>query len=719
MKCLYVLFKRATIFSLLIVIAFNLYSQEKISLDFRNQKISDILLSLATVSEKTILPDETIEGSTTFSFNNENFEDAMDIFCKTYNLSYEVSDGIYYVSKIDIKYHNENSTLDVNAEDVKPSALVKIISRKSGITIMTDSFPNQTVTVRIKNSTVKNVLEIITNRYDGFELTEESGAFFIRDTGIRTQKKLDTRYSITEKGGLLSVNAQRVSFPTLIASLFKKGNKEYVNLSKNSSAMEDLYYSQKDFDTLLQIILSQALCDYTIKDNVYYIFDLQQKDSAGGIKETTAITLKYINAADALSLFPQNMNAQNFIKVDKTSNSLYLTGSQKEIQPLLNFIEKIDVPLENNSYCVHTLNNISVETGLKMIPKSLLINDPVIIPGTSSFISLSTPENEVLLDNFIKSIDVKDKTYAVALKYIKSSDLLKYIPPGTDKSHINETASTNTIFFTGTESQYQKFMEGLKVLDKPAEQIRYQMLVIQHQKSTGLNTGASFTISKTDDPAYSAITANLSNLVNINFDVVTQFGLQAAGSLNAEISENLAKVLADTTLNGISGEDITFENKNIYRYRDIITDTSSTATYSSVVKEISTGLSIKIKGWVSGDGMITVTVTADLSKQGTSNSSDSNSVPSTSEKNITTTVRTKSGVPIVISGLLQQEDDTNESGVPLLSKIPFLGFLFKTKSDSLSQTELQIYLVPFVEKSVIDLSEAENIRSLYEEFVKK
>lgn len=123
--------------------------------------------------------------------------------------------------------------------------------------------------------------------------------------------------------------------------------------------------------------------------------------------------------------------------------------------------------------------------------------------------------------------------------------------------------------------------------------------------------------------------------------------------------------------------------------------------------------------------MITVSVSADLSKQGTTDSDSSDSSdstdstpPSTSEKTVTTNVRTKSGVPIIISGLLQAETEKTETRVPVLGSIPLLGMLFRTTKDSLATTELVIYLVPFVEHSgTTPMQEEKNIRSLYEKYV--
>ncbi|EGO61856.1 hypothetical protein ALO_21489 [Acetonema longum DSM 6540] len=54
----------------------------------------------------------------------------------------------------------------------------------------------------------------------------------------------------------------------------------------------------------------------------------------------------------------------------------------------------------------------------------------------------------------------------------------------------------------------------------------------------------------------------------------------------------------------------------------------------------------------------------------------------------------KSGETIVIGGLLKESNIKNESGVPLLSKLPLLGNLFKVTNTTKSQTEIIIFITP-------------------------
>ena len=54
----------------------------------------------------------------------------------------------------------------------------------------------------------------------------------------------------------------------------------------------------------------------------------------------------------------------------------------------------------------------------------------------------------------------------------------------------------------------------------------------------------------------------------------------------------------------------------------------------------------------------------------------------------------KSGEPIVLSGLIQNEETWSEKRTPWISKIPLLGWLFKSNNRTTEKTEMVIYLVP-------------------------
>ena len=709
-----------------IFLVISLYGQETespIYMDFRNQKISDIIYSIADVCSKSVIIDETVTGNATFRFEDKSFESALNRFAEHSQLYIEKENGIYKISKVKINV-NANGNMSINTENVLIEPFLNMLSRYTNRTILFDNIPNTSITIRVTDASLEDVLNLTIVKLPGFALERIADGFYItRSSGSATSRNVDV-FTMSEANGKFFCSIQKASFVNVIDTLFKKGKKEYSILSKPNIQLENINYSDKEFDELLSLILFQSNCDFSIDNNIYYIYEIQKKDVIKKFKETKIIKMYNISIESFVNLLPNELNASSFIKLDKNTNSVILTGSPAEITPIEDFIKKIDIAPIDSSFKSFYLENINVKDAVNSIPKSMLISEIMILPSGNGFITQVTQETEKRLIDFINILDGKKSSKAVKLKYIKSEDLIKALPPSVNKEYLTETNEPTLIFFTGTQQQYENFTKELKTIDQPKQQIKYQLLVIQRQKTEGVNWGTSLNAEKTSKDSGFTWTGMLSNIFNINFDIISEFGVQFAGSLNAELSEGKSRVLADTTLNGISGESLSFSNTNTYRYRDIIVDTKGDL-YTSTTREITSGLTLSINGWVSGDEMITVKVDAQVSKQGNTDSAassnkksvDTTVPPSTSEKKVSTNVRTKSGEPVVIGGLFQQEEDVSEKRVPVLGKIPLLGNLFKRRVVTMADTEFIIYLVPFLEKnSIEELSEDENLIRLQQKY---
>jgi type II secretory pathway component GspD/PulD (secretin) len=112
---------------------------------------------------------------------------------------------------------------------------------------------------------------------------------------------------------------------------------------------------------------------------------------------------------------------------------------------------------------------------------------------------------------------------------------------------------------------------------------------------------------------------------------------------------------------------------------------------------------VALNGWVSGDDMITISVNATVSKQNNNpsgslsgSSGEASAIPSTSERIVNTQIRTPSGRPIVISGLIKEDSSKTSSKFPILGDIPILNLLFRDWSDTREKTEVVIYIVPYL-----------------------
>jgi type II secretory pathway component GspD/PulD (secretin) len=677
-------------------------------MDFRNQNITDILMVLADAGSQSIIIDESVLGTATFHFSESSFEDALYRFTDACNLYVEQRNNAYYVSRIRIS--REGELINVNTENVDIEMIVKAVSRGIGRTILYDQLPRATISLNSEKARIMDLLEIIIKKYPEYSIVEENNAFYIKRTDDRNQNtagRLGSN-SITARGDLFSMEIQRAAFSSIMSLLFRTGSREYSLLQRVDTSLDNLYFQDKTFDQLLRLVLEQANCDFVKNGSIYYIFEVQRRDILKKLKDVIVIQLQHISVDGAVALLPNEYSASSYIKTDKNSNSVYLTGSTEEIAPIADFFALVDTPGEDKSFKQYEVQFLAVKDFIALLPPELARTTPLVIPDSNAFVVNITAEQEEQFERYIRLVDKRATGMPVHLRYIKSEELLQFLPPSVTREELVVSSDPTLVFYKGTAEKQKQFLEHLRLIDQPKPQIRYQLLVMQYQRSDNVSWTKGLKVSSTDGQNASGgveeiitkmFVGTFSNLLNINFDIITEFGYQFALQLDLQIGEDKAKVLADTTLNGISGQDIKFENTTTFRYRDTTIDPETGRPfYTGVTREITSGLVLSVNGWVSGDGMITMQVNAAVSKQDESgiNTSATTNPPPTSERVVNTQVRTKSGTPIVIGGLLQVEKIENIKKLPVLGSIPLIGKLFQDIVLQDNTTEMVIYIVPYV-----------------------
>ncbi len=670
-------------------------------MEFKNQAIADILLALGQMAGRSIVPDETVTGTASYYFTETDFETALSIFLSTYHMYFGRDANIYYVSRVRTQFNKDTVTCTVDADDVNLRLIVRALSRSIGKTILFDTLPQENITLHVASVAPATVLEIMMRRFPDYKAESNNDYFYIR--------KLDTATSPSAKpgggadlvkvtDGKYAVDIDKTRLRDLLTDLFRKASVEYSLFLRSDLILENVHFSGKSFEELLHLLLEQANADFSVEHGIYYVFDIQRADVLKKLKTTRQMQLTYISVQDLPNLFPQEMASQNLYRLDRNTNTIILTGSDAEIGPIEEFIKTIDQPTEGKAYCRFDLSFLKVSDITAVLPPALSGIKPIPLPQGNSFVMLLSPEGKKLLDQYLPLVDRKQPALPVQLKYIQSDYLLKNLPPSVSKDDVQATGDSTLVFFTGSEERRRQFLRELSLLDRPIPQIRYELLVVQYQNGTGLNWELSISNSALTSDGSNAFLGSIGKLLQLNFDIVSTFGYLFAIDLNLQLTTNKASVLADTTLNGLSGQDVKFQNTETSRYRELETDPDTgKTTATGVTREITTGLIISTNGWVSGDGMITMKVSSTVSKQGADTTSTTGTLPTTSEKIVSTNVRTPSGKPVVIGGLLQQNKDSTIQKVPVLGDIPLLGWLFQKRVDSDSNTELVIYIVPHVE----------------------
>lgn len=102
-------------------------------------------------------------------------------------------------------------------------------------------------------------------------------------------------------------------------------------------------------------------------------------------------------------------------------------------------------------------------------------------------------------------------------------------------------------------------------------------------------------------------------------------------------------------------------------------------------------LSLKVTPHITPDGRVTMKLEAKNDSQGEVGATGQ---PAINKKKATTEVLVRDGETAVIGGILQITRNENQAGLPWLSKIPVLGYLFRKDTNQTRNRELLIFITP-------------------------
>ncbi len=104
-------------------------------------------------------------------------------------------------------------------------------------------------------------------------------------------------------------------------------------------------------------------------------------------------------------------------------------------------------------------------------------------------------------------------------------------------------------------------------------------------------------------------------------------------------------------------------------------------------------LSLDVTPHITRDGSVLMTVNAQNNQPDPANTG-ANGQPGIARKEAMTTVLVKDGETTVIGGIYVRNGSSNEAGLPILSKIPVIGFFFRNHRELEIKNELLIFITP-------------------------
>jgi len=159
-------------------------------------------------------------------------------------------------------------------------------------------------------------------------------------------------------------------------------------------------------------------------------------------------------------------------------------------------------------------------------------------------------------------------------------------------------------------------------------------------------------------------------------------------TLTALESSGKAKVISSPKVVTVDNKEATIEQGTQIPY-------STVSASGTNVQFVDATLRLKVTPHITPDGRVSMKVEAQNDSPG---EAAPNGQLTINKKKATTEVLVQDGDTTVIGGIMQIQRSENTSGLPWLSKIPVLGFLFRKDTNTARNRELLIFLTPKIMK---------------------
>jgi general secretion pathway protein D len=307
-------------------------------------------------------------------------------------------------------------------------------------------------------------------------------------------------------------------------------------------------------------------------------------------------------------------------------------------------------------------------------------------------------------------------------------------PPGapggnTAPSLIQADEATNSIIINASDTVYNNLRTVIEQLDIRRAQVYVEALIAEMnadrtdelgfqwagvtgagQASVGGFTnflGAQPSLAATvASPAAAAAAANGLTVAVLGKTITLPNGttVQSLGALaRALTSSQLGNILSTPNLLTLDnyqakivvGQNVPFVTGSFTTTATVASPTAGAVNPFQTIERKDVGLTLRIKPQISEGSTVRLEIyqeVSDIAPTVLTGASDL----ITNKRSIETKVIVDDGATVVLGGLIQNTLNETTQGVPLLSEIPFLGALFRFKSQEKKRTNLMIFLRPII-----------------------
>lgn len=279
---------------------------------------------------------------------------------------------------------------------------------------------------------------------------------------------------------------------------------------------------------------------------------------------------------------------------------------------------------------------------------------------------------------------------------------------------ITSVVETNSLLIQATQSEYNSVMAAIERIDIEPLQVLIESQVLQVDLTEDLQFGVSWFLTNNPDLIPSEIgdigeyvqSATFGSPTNFLTTIATPIAdglpfVQATISALDSVTDVRSLAAPSLLVRNNATATITVGTQVPVQSSSISTGTNNVV---SSAQYVSTGVTLNVTPRINPGGLVYMDIQQDVSRPGARDPDISTSGnPPINNQTVTSQVAVQSGHTVFLGGLISEQDSQGRSGVPFLSRVPFIGPLFGARTKASSRSETLVMITPTVIESSADL----------------
>ena len=274
-------------------------------------------------------------------------------------------------------------------------------------------------------------------------------------------------------------------------------------------------------------------------------------------------------------------------------------------------------------------------------------------------------------------------------------------PAGPAGGRIVVDKNRNMLLFRGTGKEWAEVRSVIEKLDRSVPSVLIEVLIAEVTLTDEEKTGFEFQLRGALGSR--GLTAGTLGALGISAGGLS-FTLDSAGQtravLNLFYKDDRVVIRSRPRLVVKSGETASIDVGNEIPVITQISDSEQQVDgTTNILQEVTyrkTGVQLEIKPLVQANGLVDLQISQQLSEARLTAATSLAGSPTILNRRISTSLTLRDGGSLLMGGLISGSQSAGETGVPVLGRLPGIGWLFRTDAVQEDRTELVVMVTPYV-----------------------